>query len=55
LPKKRTKKNLLTKEDKHRNRQLASELPLNENVIGVESNDLKLSPIIIEIGENDSL
>jgi len=35
LPKKTTKKNQLTKEDKLRNRQLASERALNENVIGM--------------------
>lgn len=35
LPKKKTKKNPLTKEDKRNNRQLASERVLNENVIGV--------------------
>ncbi len=35
LPKKKTKKNPLTKEDKLRNRQLASERALNENVIGM--------------------
>ena len=35
LPKKKTKKNPLTKEDKKANRQLASERALNENVIGV--------------------
>jgi len=35
LPKNKTKKNPLTKEDKLRNRQLASERALNENVIGM--------------------
>lgn len=35
LPKKKTKKKPLTKEDKKANRQLASERVLNENVIGV--------------------
>ena len=35
MPKKTTKKNQLTKEDKLRNRQLASERALNENVIGM--------------------
>ena len=35
LPKKKTKKKPLTKEDKKANRQLASERALNENVIGV--------------------
>lgn len=35
LPKKRTKKNPLTKEDKNKNRQLSSERVLNENVIGM--------------------
>ena len=34
LPKKKTKKTPLTKEDKKNNRQLASERVLNENVIG---------------------
>lgn len=34
LPKKKTKKNLLTKEDKKKNRELSSERVLNENVIG---------------------
>lgn len=35
MPKKKTKKNPLTKEDKLRNPQLASERALNENVIGM--------------------
>ena len=35
LPKKKTKKTPLTKEDKKKNRQLSSERVLNENVIGV--------------------
>lgn len=35
LPKKRTKKNPLTKEDKQKNRDLASERVINENVIGM--------------------
>jgi DDE superfamily endonuclease len=35
LPKKKTKKNPLTKEDKKKNRQLSSERVLNENVIGM--------------------
>lgn len=35
LPKKRSKKNPLTKEDKKRNKELASERILNENVIGM--------------------
>lgn len=35
LPKKKTKKNPLTKEDKCRNRHLSSERALNENVIGM--------------------
>jgi hypothetical protein len=35
LPKKKTKKNPLTRDDKKNNRQLASERVLNENVIGV--------------------
>ena len=35
IPKKKTKKNPLTKQDKRANRQLASERVLNENVIGV--------------------
>lgn len=35
LPKKKTKKKPLTKEDKKANRQLASERVLNESVIGV--------------------
>jgi hypothetical protein len=35
LPKKKTKKKPLTKEDKKTNRQLASQRVLNENVIGV--------------------
>lgn len=35
LPKKKTKKKPLTKEDKKANRQLASQRALNENVIGV--------------------
>jgi len=35
LPKKKTKKIPLTKEDKRRNRKLASERALNENVIGM--------------------
>jgi len=35
LPKKKTKKHPLTREDKLRNKQLASQRALNENVIGV--------------------
>ena len=35
LPKKKSKKNPLTKEDKQRNQELASERTLNENVIGM--------------------
>lgn len=35
LPKKKSKKNLLTKEDKRKNRKLSSERALNENVIGM--------------------
>lgn len=35
LPKKHTKKNPLTKEDKKKNQALASERVLNENVIGM--------------------
>ena len=35
LPKKKTKNNPLTKEDKRKNRRLSSERALNENVIGV--------------------
>ena len=35
MPKKRTKKNPLTKEDKKNNRALSSERVLNENVIGM--------------------
>jgi hypothetical protein len=35
LPKKRTKKNPLTKVDKIKNREIASKRVLNENVIGV--------------------
>lgn len=35
LPKKKTKKKPLTKEDKKANRQLASQRALNENVIGI--------------------
>ena len=35
LPKKKTKKNPLTKEDKRKNRDLSSERALNENVIGM--------------------
>ncbi len=34
LPKKKSKKNALTKEDKKNNRSLASDRVLNENVIG---------------------
>lgn len=34
LPKKKTKKQKLTKEDKQHNKQLASDRALNENVIG---------------------
>lgn len=34
LPKKRSKKNPLTKDDKRNNRNLASERVVNENVIG---------------------
>lgn len=35
LPKKKTKKNPLTKEDKKKNRELSSQRVLNENVIGM--------------------
>ncbi len=35
LPKKKTKKNPLNKEDKKKNRELSSERVLNENVIGM--------------------
>jgi hypothetical protein len=35
LPKKKTKKNPLTKEDKRKNQSLSSERVLNENVIGM--------------------
>lgn len=35
LPKKRTKKNPLTKDDKKSNQELASQRVLNENVIGM--------------------
>ena len=35
LPKKKTKKHPLTKEDKRKNRVLSSERALNENVIGM--------------------
>ena len=35
LPKKKTKKHPLTKEDKRRNRKLSSQRALNENVIGM--------------------
>ena len=35
MPKKKSKKNPLTKEDKRNNRRLSSERVLNENVIGV--------------------
>lgn len=35
LPKKRSKKNPLTKEDKNQNQKLASERVVNENVIGM--------------------
>lgn len=35
LPKKKTKKNPLTKADKKKNRELSSERALNENVIGM--------------------
>lgn len=35
LPKKRSKKNPLTKEDKNKNKKLASERVVNENVIGM--------------------
>lgn len=35
LPKKRSKKNPLTKEDKNKNQELASERVANENVIGM--------------------
>ena len=34
LPKKRSKKNPLTKEDKKKNRELSSQRVVNENVIG---------------------
>ena len=35
LPKKKTKKNPLTKEDRRKNRELSSERVVNENVIGM--------------------
>lgn len=35
LPKKKTKKHPLTKDDKNKNRELSSERVLNENVIGM--------------------
>ena len=35
LPKKKSKKNPLTKEDKKKNQELASERVVNENVIGM--------------------
>ena len=35
LPKKKTKKKALSKEDKKKNRKIARERALNENVIGV--------------------
>jgi hypothetical protein len=35
LPKKKTKKNPLTKEEKQKNQELASERVVNENVIGM--------------------
>lgn len=35
MPKKRSKKNPLTKMDKNKNRELSSERVLNENVIGM--------------------
>ena len=35
LPKKKTKKNLLTKEEKKKNQEIASERVANENVIGM--------------------
>jgi hypothetical protein len=35
MPKKKSKKNLLSKEDKKNNREISSERVLNENVIGV--------------------
>ena len=35
LPKKKSKKNPLTKEDKRKNRKLSSDRALNENVIGM--------------------
>lgn len=35
LPKKKTKKNPLTKEDKHKNQELSSARVANENVIGM--------------------
>ena len=35
LPKKKTKKNPLTKEDKRKNQELSSERVFNENVIGM--------------------
>ncbi|MBL3284917.1 IS5 family transposase domain protein [Rickettsiales endosymbiont of Paramecium tredecaurelia] len=35
LPRKKTKKNPLTKEDKQKNQELASERVVNENVIGM--------------------
>ena len=40
LPKKKTKKNPLTKEDRRKNRELSSERVVNENVIGVSGRKL---------------
>ena len=53
LPKKKTKKSPLTKDDQKNNRQLARERVLNENVIGGCA--LSLLLIAIEIDANDSL
>ena len=49
LPKKKSKKNPLSKEDKQRNQELASERVLNENVIGM----LKRFKIISDKYRND--
>ena len=51
LPKKRTKKNPLTKENRRRNQELARERVVNENVIGMlkRFKDLRLQLISIEI------
>ena len=53
LPKKKTKKNPLTKEEKQKNQELASERVVNENVIGVLKRFKIISDKYRNTGEKD--